>query len=209
MTTDPQTAADAAERVQAFLDARAPFAVSDVIATVIPNAGRRSERFPLTASDLTTLLADRARLAAELEQVRKDHRRQLGSAVFWRRRAFQLADLIPAAQIPDPEWDDSDESQLAERNEELRDAVTEAARLLARLSGPGPCDVDPDGACRGHAGFASGYLEPCPHPLGRRFVEAWGAGQSPTGEKGPQSHAETPAPSPHPTPEGRSAHRGS
>lgn len=69
---DPQTAADAAERVQAFLDARAPFAVSDVIATVIPNAGRRSERFPLTASDLTTLLADRVRLEAELEQVRDD-----------------------------------------------------------------------------------------------------------------------------------------
>ena len=70
MTTDPQTAADAAERVQAFLDARASAAVSDVIATVIPDAGRRSERFPLTASDLAELLADRARMAAELEQAR-------------------------------------------------------------------------------------------------------------------------------------------
>jgi len=63
MTTDPQTAADAAERVQAFLDARASAAVSDVIATVIPDIGARSQRFPLTASDLNVLLA-------ELEQAR-------------------------------------------------------------------------------------------------------------------------------------------
>jgi len=178
-TTDPQTAADAAEDyiARAIAMLREWFVIAepsdddeatiDVPAVVIDAAVAALEQ----AAD------DRARLAAELEQVRGQRDRQQQSAAFWRRRAFQLADLIPAEQIPDPEWDDSDESQLAERNEQLRNAVTEAARLLARLSGPGPCDVDPDGACRGHAGFASGYLEPCPHPAGRRFAETWGTRQ--------------------------------
>ena len=166
-TGDPQTAVDAAERndvaaarVEAWLEGYNP---------ILPKAAVRSLLW-----ERAELLAERARMAAELEQVRKAHRRQLGSAIFWRRRAFQLADLIPADQIPDPEWDDnSSVARRAERNEEMHNALTVAAELIDRLAFDDECSLDHHGYCQAH----NLHSMPCPHPLGRQFVEAWQAVQ--------------------------------
>lgn len=165
--TDPQTAADAAERVQRWLDA-------------VQAADDR------LGHDLHAVLEDRKRMAAELEQVRTDRDRQRNSAIFWRRRAYQLADLIPAEQMPDPDWYGEGASvALAERGEEMRDALTVAAELIDRLARPTPCDIDHNGHCGPHRVREAPL--PCPHPLGRRFVEAWQKVQGPTAEKGPES----------------------
>lgn len=150
--TDPQTAADAAAaELTAWLDGR--------------DANDQLGR------DLRTLLVDRKRLVAELEQ----------------------ANAATAEQRAETYW-------LVERGEEMRDALTVAAELIDRLAKSTPCDIDHNGHCGPHRVREAPL--PCPHPLGRRFVEAWRAVQSEAAEKGPQSPAEDPAPSPRPTPGG-------
>ncbi len=73
MTTDPQTAADAAERVQAFVDGRPwlePGEPGAIVMTVPDPDRTRGRWLHLYDADLRALLAERARMVAELEQVR-------------------------------------------------------------------------------------------------------------------------------------------
>lgn len=63
---------------------------------------------------------------------------------------------------------------LAERNEELRGALTVAVELIDRFARDGDCKLTREGLCWWHNGKP---VTPCPHPLGRRFVEAWGPAQ--------------------------------
>ncbi len=187
--TDPTTADAAAEHVQAFLNARREIGDTRMtIAFVEPDPCTIPARMVrLIEPDLRALLAERARMAAELEQVRAAKAANLSDYDVALLAVHEVRDYWQAQAVV--EW---------ERAEQLRDATLEAAELLHRLSGPGPCDYDGDGACRGHDGFAGGYLEPCPHPAGRRFVEAWGTGQSPAtdgpdregAQKGPESHGD-------------------
>lgn len=54
---------------------------------------------------------------------------------------------------------------------ESLDALTAAAELIDRLTDDSTCDYDHHDNCRTH----SLHKRPCPHPLGRQFVEAWRA----------------------------------
>lgn len=76
---------------------------------------------------------------------------------------------------------DSGAMWLAERNEELRDAVTVAAEMLHRFAAETPCTEGGD-TCREH-GYAR---KPCLHALARQFVTAWRAVQA---EAAPQQPA--------------------
>lgn len=134
--TDPQTAADVAEPIRRLLDRVGPHA--DFCLSV------HAAKLRAFVAEHDALLADRKRMAAELEQV--------------------------------------------------RGAVAEATGLLHRLAAPNPCSLDNDGACWVH----DGYWPPCPHPRGRRFVEAWRTVQAEATErsdaegagKGLEGHAE-------------------
>lgn len=62
---------------------------------------------------------------------------------------------------------DAAERKLAES----LDALAVAAELIDRLTNDSACDYDHHDNCRTH----SLQRRPCPHPLGRQFVEAWRA----------------------------------
>lgn len=61
--------------------------------------------------------------------------------------------------------------QLRAELAESRGALTVAAELIDRLAEDSACDYDHHDNCRTH----SLQRRPCPHPLGRQFVEAWRA----------------------------------
>lgn len=54
---------------------------------------------------------------------------------------------------------------------EARSALAVAAELIDRFAADGACNLDHHGECLTHGLPDS----PCPHPLGRQFVEAWRA----------------------------------
>jgi len=151
MTTDPQTAADAAERVQAFLDARASAAVSDVIATVIPDIGTTSQRFPLTAGDLAALLADRARLAAELEQARRTVATPILRQAWrngWSDRARAVRDSV---RVSDNERDAYERAFARYMSEDPAEADKDPYRPLDGPDDPAAVPTRPAGGMTGPA----------------------------------------------------------
>lgn len=63
-------------------------------------------------------------------------------------------------------------ADVAERKlAESRNALTVAAELIDRLAFDDECDYDHHAYCQAH----NLHERPCPHPLGRQFVEAWRA----------------------------------
>lgn len=54
---------------------------------------------------------------------------------------------------------------------EARAALTVAAELIDRLAFDDGCDYDHHAYCQAH----NLHEHPCPHPLGRQFVESWRA----------------------------------
>lgn len=173
--TDPQTAADAAERVQRWLDVREPVAVSDVIATVIPDVGVRSERFPLNASDLAALLAERARMAAELERVRGERDEDVravatvarATGLNWistmaaitalRERFADRIAALAASAAPDATGD----TQTAERR-------ADGLRDLTKLEGA-QRGSQRDAVCGAPSHRDFGDVVPCELPDGHRY----------------------------------------
>ena len=179
--TDPQTAADAAERVQAFLDA---WDTTEYLAEMTEVAGPFDGVPALTTYDLRALLADRARMAAELEQVRgeraaDDKRTERTMGLLAERVGMLLIEVEQVRGDLARARDDSSEVWLAERGKEMRDALTAAAELIDRLAFDDECDLDHHGYCQAH----NLHSMPCPHPLGRRFVEAWRTVQAADAER--------------------------
>lgn len=74
--------------------------------------------------------------------------------------------------------------QLRTKLAESHDALTVAAELIDRLTDDGTCDYDHHDNCRTH----SLQKRPCPHPLGRQFVEAWRAVEAERKEAADDDH---------------------
>lgn len=65
------------------------------------------------------------------------------------------------------EWERADAAEI--KLAESLDALTVAAELIDRLAFDDECDYDHHAYCQAH----NLHEHPCPHPLGRQFVEAW------------------------------------
>lgn len=201
--TNPQTAADAAERVQAALD------------SIWPNSWEPDQNdVRALLVERHEFLADNARMAAELEQVRSDWLAQtaqlnriagiVGHALILRacddatpeEIRFALAKACEDVHEVIGE-SEATRGQRTERYlamcaglindtivrqrdaaleyvaelEQVRDALAVAVELIDRLAFDDACEIDHNGYCQAH----NLHSEPCPHPLGRRFVETWDA----------------------------------
>ncbi len=83
--------------------------------------------------------------------------------------------ILPKAAVRSLLWQRAEllgeRARLADRNEQLRDTLIVATRLLDELANETPCPDD-DGL---HLRLHGNNPPPCPHLLGRRFIETWGS----------------------------------
>lgn len=131
----------------------------------------------LTADEVAELLAEVQRQRFEIARANQEIETLSSEVEAEHREAEEVhAELDAARDHAQTAHDQTAELgghvvQLRAELAESLDALTVATELIDRLTDDGTCDYDHHDNCRTH-GL---QRRPCPHPLGRQFVEAWRA----------------------------------